>query len=488
VRPIRFGGRLALHAAAGQDTGPLEQAAAAVRRRHAFFGLAVLLVVIGLAAVAARPLVLARVRPLLESASRVGAGEWVRVPRSAQDELSPVELAFNDMLERLEAKQHELERSERRYRLLFDKGADGVLHLGRGGEILAANGAVCRLLGRSESQLRGGTWPSIVDATDERVASFPLQAGVARVVNGELRLLRADGTPIECEVSASLFGPGSEDGAASVVVRDLSQRLRERRQLAELNQRLEASVQLRTAELRAAVEDLTAFSYSVSHDLRAPMGAINGFACVLEERNNLTDAKDRHYLSRIVASSRHANSLIDGLQLLSRVTRDELAVRQVDLGQLAREALEGCQDGEPDRDVAFSAQGDLMVKGDPSLLRILVGNLVGNAWKFTGGVARATILVERRPDGPDDEPVFHVRDNGAGFDPAHASRLFEPFQRLHSTREFPGTGIGLATVSRVVRRHGGRVWAESAPGQGTSVFFTLREPAPDAFVAGPSHG
>jgi PAS domain S-box-containing protein len=482
VRPVLMDGAPVLHVVVGQDTAPLEEAAAAVRRHHALVGLGVLVLVMVIAALAARPLVLARVRLLLQSARRVAAGERVRVPEYVQDELTPVETAFNDMLDALERNRVELERSEHRYRLLFDTGVDGVLHIGAGGEILAANGAACRLLQRGENALRGTTWPSLVDPTDERGRQFELDGSAARVLHGELRLLHPDGSPLECEVSASLFGPDCEAGLGSVVIRDLTLRLREQRQLAELNRRLEVRVQQRTADLEAAVDELTAFSYSVSHDLRAPMAAINGFACVLQERGHLTDPKDRHYLSRIVASSDHANNLIDGLLLLARITRDELVVRDVDLGLLAREAMDGCRDGDPGRDFAFDVRGDLRVRGDARLLRILIDNLVGNAWKFTGRVEHAQIKVERLPGGRDGEAIFHVRDNGAGFDPAHASRLFEPFQRLHSDREFPGTGIGLATAQRVVRRHGGRMWADSRPGQGTSLFFTLREPAAATLV------
>jgi PAS domain S-box-containing protein len=480
VRPLMVRGSAALNVAVGQDLAPLEEAAAAVRRRHALVGLGVLALVMAIAALAARPLVLARVRLLLESAAQVGAddgtGGPVRVPVQVQDELTPVETAFNAMLERLERKRLRLEGNERRYRLLFDTGADGVLHLGADGSILAANGAACRLLGRDEAALRAMDWPQLVDPTDERQHRFVLDGGAARALHGELRLLQSDGVPLECELSASLFGPGSVDGLGSVVIRDLTLRLREQRQLAELNHRLEVRVQQRTADLEAAVGDLTAFSYSVSHDLRAPMGTIQGFATVLQERGQLTDPKDRHYLSRILASSNHANSLIDGLLLLARITRDELVVRDIDLGQLAQEALAGCRDAEPGREVAFSVKGDLLVRGDSRLLRLLIDNLVGNAWKFTGGTEHARITVESLPAGPGAEAIFRVRDNGAGFDPAHAGRLFEPFQRMHSAREFPGTGIGLATARRVVRRHGGRVWAESMPGQGTSLYFTLRGP------------
>jgi PAS domain S-box-containing protein len=221
--------------------------------------------------------------------------------------------------------------------------------------------------------------------------------------------------------------------------------------------------------LRATNQELEAFAYSVSHDLRAPLGAIGGFSSALAARLEGTqDEKARHYLARIQAGAGKMEQLIDALLGLSRVAREPLHAQAVDLAALARETLEGLRATDPGRDVEVCIEEGLAAHGDPRLLRIAVENLLGNAWKFTSNAAGARIEVGRGADAS-----FFVRDNGVGFDMAHADKLFSAFQRLHTEAEFPGTGIGLATVRRIVARHQGRVWAQSRPGAGTTVSFTL---------------
>ncbi|MBI5277611.1 MAG: PAS domain S-box protein [Burkholderiales bacterium] len=222
--------------------------------------------------------------------------------------------------------------------------------------------------------------------------------------------------------------------------------------------------------LRTSNAELEAFSYSVSHDLRSPLGAIDGFSRALAGRlESHPDAKVQHYLSRIQAGVGRMEQLIEALLGLSRVAREPLHPETVDLAALARESLEALQAAEPGRSVATHVADGLLVQGDARLLRILVENLLGNAWKFTSKAPEPCIEVGRdEADGS-----YFVRDNGVGFEMAYAGKLFSAFQRLHTEAEFPGTGIGLATVRRIVSRHRGRVWAESAPGQGTTIRFTL---------------
>jgi light-regulated signal transduction histidine kinase (bacteriophytochrome) len=222
--------------------------------------------------------------------------------------------------------------------------------------------------------------------------------------------------------------------------------------------------------LRAANQELEAFSYSVSHDLRAPLGAIDGFSKALASRvEGQVDEKGRHYLARIQASVVKMEGLIEALLGLSRVAREALNPVTVDLSALARETLEQFQHQEPARRVAVDVQEGMEAQGDRSLLRVMMENLLGNAWKFTAKTPDARIEVGRTGDG-----AWFVRDNGVGFDMNYAGKLFSAFQRLHTESEFPGTGIGLATVRRIVARHQGRVWAESHPGQGTTFYFTLQ--------------
>ena len=225
--------------------------------------------------------------------------------------------------------------------------------------------------------------------------------------------------------------------------------------------------------LRNSNRELEAFSYSVSHDLRAPLGAIAGFSRALGARiGSQLDERGGHYLARIQAGVEKMEQLIEALLSLAKVARAPVRYAPVDLSSQAREALEGLQVAAPGRAVRTTVHDGLATQGDARLLRVVLDNLLGNAWKFTAGQPEARIEVGQTPDG-----AFFVRDNGVGFDMAYADKLFAPFQRLHSEAEFPGTGIGLATVQRIVARHRGRVWGQSAVGEGATFFFTLGEAA-----------
>ena len=235
-----------------------------------------------------------------------------------------------------------------------------------------------------------------------------------------------------------------------------------------LNAALEHSV----SELRALNAELGAFAYSVSHDLRAPLRSIDGFSQILlEDKGPALGEDGRQHLERVRVAATRMGALIDDLLLLSRITRDEMSPTRVDLTALARSVVDELRAGEPQRKVEFETDGVLPAKGDARLLRIALVNLLGNAWKFTRQrqPAHITFGGETR----DGEAVFFVKDDGVGFDMRYAQKLFGAFQRLHNMSEFEGTGIGLATVQRIVHRHGGRVWAESEVGKGTTLYFTL---------------
>lgn len=235
---------------------------------------------------------------------------------------------------------------------------------------------------------------------------------------------------------------------------------------------LERRVAERTAELQEANRELESFSYSVSHDLRAPLRSIDGFSqALLEDHAEVLPAKGRDYLGRIRDSAQRMGELIDDLLQLSRVSRAEVRRARVDITTLARSVLTELEKTEPSRHVDVDVQEGLVAQADSRLLRIVLENLLGNAWKFTAKAVHPKI--EFRASVESGELVYHVRDNGAGFDMAYANKLFGPFQRLHLERDFPGTGIGLATVQRIIRRHGGRVWAEGEVGRGATLSFTL---------------
>jgi len=244
------------------------------------------------------------------------------------------------------------------------------------------------------------------------------------------------------------------------------------RELAEMNVDLERRVLERTLELEVANEELEAFSYSVSHDLRSPLRALDGFSlALLEDYGDILDDTARDYLDRVRAGSQRMGVLIDDMLMLSRVSRHEMKREKADLSELARDVVAGLRQAEPGREVEFTLPETLDANGDPGLLRTLLQNLLDNAWKFTARKPQAHI--ELGVDGQGSATTYFVRDDGAGFDPAYVDKLFTPFQRLHTAKEFPGTGIGLATVQRIVRRHGGRAWADGVVDGGATVYFTL---------------
>lgn len=235
-----------------------------------------------------------------------------------------------------------------------------------------------------------------------------------------------------------------------------------------------AALQQHAMHLEASNRELEAFSYSVSHDLRSPLRALHGFSeGLLEDYESSLDEQGRHDLERVCAAADRMNTLIDSMLDLSRISRAEIALEPIDLSDLADDLAREVAEEHDDRRLEVSVQPGLRATGDPHLLRIALKNLIENAWKFTARREGGRIEVGARENGGD--PVFFVRDNGAGFDMEHAEKLFAPFQRLHRVDEFPGTGIGLATVQRVIRRHGGRIWAQAEVDHGATFFFTLFE-------------
>ena len=253
---------------------------------------------------------------------------------------------------------------------------------------------------------------------------------------------------------------------------ELSDRRRAEEEVLRLNAELEQRVQTRTAELEAANAELESFAYSVSHDLRAPLRALDGFSQILLDDYGLQlDEKGRGYVERIRAADMRMGALIDALLELSRLSRGGLSRERLDLSEMARHLAAEVTEAEPGRHVEFAIADGLEANADRTLVVALLANLLGNAWKFTAG--RETARIEVGAEEVGGEQAFYVRDDGAGFDMAYADKLFGAFQRLHSPAEFEGLGIGLATVQRIARRHGGRIWAEGAVEQGATFWFTL---------------
>ena len=248
--------------------------------------------------------------------------------------------------------------------------------------------------------------------------------------------------------------------------------------LRESQEHLEDKVAERTNNLKVANSELESFCYSVSHDLQAPIRSIKGFSkALLEDYAEQLDEQACNYLDRVRNSSHRMGELIDDLLNLSKVVRSDMVKSPVSLSMLAANVITQLREREPERKVDFICAPELIVSGDRRLLLAMLENLLGNAWKFTSSIDQATIEFAVMHEEMRD--VFFIRDNGAGFNEKYMHKMFEPFQRLHSNEDYEGTGIGLATVQRIIRRHGGEVWAESASGNGATIFFTLAEPILD---------
>ena len=381
---------------------------------------------------------------------------------------------FVDVTESVRAEARITE-SEARFRSLFELSQDG-LAIHRDGRIERANSTFARLVGvASPDKLAGRHIAEIMVAGDRepmrgRIRQL-LQGDVQRLPYTDARLLRADGTSLEIETAGTPLGaPG--DARMSLVVRDLSDRKSHEREILKLNEELDRRVQERTTELRVAYRDMEAFSYNVSHDLRAPLRAMSGFSSMLMEDYGESLPKEaQRLLGRVVSNAERMEQLIEGLLAFGRMSRQPLVMRSVSLREIVEDVLEEARPAVSRQrgTVRVSALPDAWA--DPVLLRQVFANLVSNAIKYSMKCAHPCIEIGAIDESPG--PTYFVRDNGAGFDMANAGKLFGMFQRLHSPSEFEGNGVGLAMVRRIIERHGGEIWAESAPGKGAAFYFRL---------------
>jgi PAS domain S-box-containing protein len=379
-----------------------------------------------------------------------------------------------DITERKQA-EIALRESEERYRRLIEFFPDGIFIHKKGRIVFVNQTAVRALRAGSSAELIGQEAMSFVHPeyrarVRDRIAQLSDTGGQAPII--EEKFIRFDGTVLDVEVTAIPFLLEGEP-AVMGVARDITERKTSEQKIRNLNAELERRVEDRTGQLEAANKELEAFAYSVSHDLRAPLRSIDGFGQALQEDYaSRLDDQGQDYLQRIRSASKRMGHLIDDLLKLSRLTRGELHRQKLDLTAMAGKVLEELRRAEPDRKVECTVAEKLTARGDERLLYVVLENLLGNAWKFTSRRREAKIQFGAAA-APDGKAAFRVRDNGSGFSMDHVDKLFHAFQRLHTVQEFPGNGIGLATVQRIIHRHGGKVWAEGEPEKGASFYFTL---------------
>jgi PAS domain S-box-containing protein len=402
----------------------------------------------------------------------VVASHWV-LHKNELDEPKAVLEVNNDITERRRAEES-LRASEARFSIAFNASPiSSVITTLDEGRYVAVNDTFLSVTGYTREEIIGrtsadlGVW--LNTETRAEVVRLLRQEGHVRnretqyrMKSGEVRVFLTSAEIIELEGQPHLI-------TASV---EITERKRAEEEVQRLYGELEQRVQERTAQLQAANKELEAFSYSVSHDLRAPLRHINGFSqALLEDYADKLDEEGRGYLQEVRGASQEMAQLIDDVLQLARVTRSEMRREAVNLSELAQSVIAELRKADVRRQVSVHVEEGLSTHGDKRLLRIVLSNLLSNAWKFTSKEAQPEIISghEQR----DGETLYFVRDNGAGFDMAFADKLFGAFQRLHTADEFEGTGIGLATVQRIINRHGGRVWAEGAVNQGATFYFTL---------------
>jgi PAS domain S-box-containing protein len=427
----------------------------------------------------------------LEILSAKGVPKWVRTqgqPIVENGRVVRVQGSLQDITDRKQAEVG-LRESRARFQTALASMNDAVFISDAEGRFIDFNDAFAtfhRFHSKEECARTFAEYPAILDVFLPNGEVAPVeQWAVPRSLLGETathaeyRLRRKDTG--ESWVGSYSFAPIRDpDGAiigSVVAARDITEQRRIQEEIRSLNATLERQVEARTAELRAANHELDAFCYAVSHDLRAPLRAMNGFTQALVEDFGADQPPEaKAYLEQIVLGSQRMGDLIDGLLTLSRSTLGDLPRDPVDLSALAEIVKAELERGDPARRVTWQIESGLWAYGEPRMLMAALRNLLGNAWKYTIHQDAPEIVFDAIEE--DGDRFFRVSDNGVGFDMAHAAKLFHAFQRLHRQDEFPGLGIGLATVQRIIHRHGGRISAKSQPGRGATFQFTLPAIAP----------
>jgi PAS domain S-box-containing protein len=399
------------------------------------------------------------------------------VYRDPDGQVLGVFAAARDLTE-TERLQDALRASEVRLRILFDHAPIGVGEVSLGGELVRVNQYFCQFVGYTADEVLAMGGMTDLLHPDEVEAHRAIRQRIATegidTYSADRRFVQKGGGVIWGEVQRSLVrDPAGRPLLYIDTVRDITAQREAEAEVRTLTAELEGRVEQRTAELELSNKNLRAFSYSIAHDLRTPLRGLHGFSeALLEEYGEPLGETGRGYAERIAAASERMGAIIDDLLRLSQVTHADMKLEPVDLSSEVAAIADGLRSGDPGRRVSFAIQDDVWVTADRILIRTVLDNLVENAWKFTG---REDATIEFATAATEDDATVccYVRDNGVGFDPAYVHKLFQPFQRLHTTREFPGTGVGLASVQRIIERHGGRAWAEGAVDVGATFYFTL---------------
>lgn len=412
--------------------------------------------------------------------NNLGAGLQLEQSEKSE-ELFPLIKAINRMFDSIGSYQSALNESESRYRAIFERAPDSILILAADGDdagkVVSANSAAAEMRRCSREELIGIFFSEMCAPESIGVSEELLRRTVAgENTTGELWHLRRDGTRFRLELHAGLLQIGTRK-LILAFDRDITVRASSEEQFRRLN----AELSRKANDMAALNRELEAFNYSVSHDIRGPLTRISGYCQLMLENAERLGPDFREYVSRIYESSCWLDEMVDAMLDLSHLSRAEFITRRVDLSAMVNDLLEELMVAEPGRAVEAQVQVGVEVEGDLNLLRIMMSNLIGNAWKYTAG--REKTNIEFGVDHTGDAPFFFVRDNGIGFDKKHAEKLFRVFTRLPASSQFAGSGIGLATVQRIVTRHGGKVWAEAEVGQGATFCFTLGNAEPSISAA-----